>query len=254
MNKIKQLLVLIGLAAVTASAQLTISTTTLSAAVSGLPGNPGACTGNALISLASSSGISGPQPGQPAPYVLYVDRELMRVQSVSGNNVLVTRGYDGTNCAPHISGRTVMFGRAFQFSKNTPPIGGGCTLPMASTPIVNVFNGDVVVCGLIGGSTTVSAYTSLNANGPMITGADIASATTLATTPYAAIHHVTGTTAIATIPVPLSCVSGCRLILIPDALFTFTTAGNISVASTAVVGKAYEMIYDPKTAKWQPSY
>jgi hypothetical protein len=42
--------------------------------------------------------------------------------------------------------------------------------------------------------------------------------------------------------------------LIPTGIFTTTTAGNIALASTAVVNKALYMIYDPTTAKWYPSY
>jgi len=86
-------------------------------------------------------------------------------------------------------------------------------------------------------------------------GAAIASATTIA--PLAKITHITGTTAIATITAPTGCTTSgwsCQLTLIPDGLWTTTTAGNIAIASTAVVSKAEIMTYDPATAKWYPSY
>ena len=39
-----------------------------------------------------------------------------------------------------------------------------------------------------------------------------------------------------------------------NGIFTITTAGNIALASTAVVGKALIMTYDNTTSKWYPSY
>jgi len=81
----------------------------------------------------------------------------------------------------------------------------------------------------------------------------IASATTIA--PTTAIVFISGTTAIATItpPAPISSGGG-SITLIPTGIFTTTTAGNIALASTAVVSKALVMTYDVTTAKWYPSY
>ena len=82
-------------------------------------------------------------------------------------------------------------------------------------------------------------------------GANVASATTI--TPTGSIFHVTGTTAVATINLPFTGFTG-TIIIIPDGLFTTTTAGNIALASTAVVSKALHMTYDTGTSKWYPSY
>lgn len=81
----------------------------------------------------------------------------------------------------------------------------------------------------------------------------IASATTIA--PTTQIAFISGTTAIATItaPSPIS-LGGGQITLIPTGIFTTTTAGNIALASTAVVGKALIMTYDATTTKWYPSY
>ena len=81
----------------------------------------------------------------------------------------------------------------------------------------------------------------------------LASATTIA--PTTQIAFVSGTTAIATItaPSPIS-LGGGQITLIPTGIFTTTTAGNIALASTAVVGKALIMTYDATTTKWYPSY
>ena len=81
----------------------------------------------------------------------------------------------------------------------------------------------------------------------------IASATTIA--PTKAITFISGVTPIVTItaPSPIS-LGGGQITLIPTGIFTTTTAGNIALASTAVVSKALIMTYDVTTAKWYPSY
>ncbi len=81
----------------------------------------------------------------------------------------------------------------------------------------------------------------------------IASASSIS--PTKRIVFVSGTAAIATIvaPVPIAATGG-QITLIPAGVFTTTAAGNIALASTAVVGKALVMTYDNATAKWYPSY
>ena len=80
-------------------------------------------------------------------------------------------------------------------------------------------------------------------------GAVLTSAATIA--PTEAIHHVSGTGVITTISLPYTNFVG-SIVLIPDAAFTTTTAGNIYLASTGVVNKAMTMTYDG--TKWSPSY
>lgn len=85
------------------------------------------------------------------------------------------------------------------------------------------------------------------------TAPTIASATTIA--PTALITFVSGTTSIATITVPQALLAtGGQLTLIPTGIFATTTAGNIALITTAVVGKALIMTYDAGIAKWYPSY
>lgn len=85
------------------------------------------------------------------------------------------------------------------------------------------------------------------------TAPTIASATTIA--PTTSVVFVSGTTAIATItaPSPIS-LTGGQITIIPTGIFTTTTAGNIALASTAVVSKALIMTYNQGTLKWYPSY
>lgn len=82
----------------------------------------------------------------------------------------------------------------------------------------------------------------------------LASAAALA--PVAPVTIVSGTAAIANITVPkrVKRAGGGRITLIPTGIFTWTAAGNIALAGTAVVGKALEFLYDKTTNKWYPSY
>lgn len=100
------------------------------------------------------------------------------------------------------------------------------------------YSGAQIVTGLI--ATSAAAPT-------------IASAATIA--PTTQIVFVSGTAAIDTItpPSPIS-LGGGQITLIPTGIFTTTTAGNIALASTAVVSRALLMTYDVTTTKWYPSY
>lgn len=79
-------------------------------------------------------------------------------------------------------------------------------------------------------------------------------ASTTSITPLTEVVEVTGTEAIETITVPLGVTDGKILFLIPDAAFTLTTTGNISIAATAVAGKVLILVWCPETGKWNPSY
>lgn len=80
----------------------------------------------------------------------------------------------------------------------------------------------------------------------------IASAATIA--PTTPIIFVSGTTAIVNITPPATLVGGGQLTIIPTGVFTTTTAGNIALASTAVVSRALIMTWDATANKWYPSY
>jgi len=113
------------------------------------------------------------------------------------------------------------------------------TSPTLTTPVIGVATGTSLV---------LSSFNAVSAAAPTV-----ASATTIA--PTTPIAFVSGTTAVVTItaPSPIS-AGGGSIILIPTGVFTWTTAGNIALAGTAVVSKALTMTYDATTTKWYPSY
>jgi len=113
------------------------------------------------------------------------------------------------------------------------------TSPTLVTPVLGAATGTSLV---------LSSFNAVSAAAPTV-----ASATTIA--PTTPIAFVSGTTAVVTItaPSPIS-AGGGSIILIPTGVFTWTTAGNIALAGTAVVSKALTMTYDVTTTKWYPSY
>jgi hypothetical protein len=113
------------------------------------------------------------------------------------------------------------------------------TTPTLVTPVIGAATGT---------SISLSGFSAVSAAAPTI-----ASATTIA--PTTPIAFVSGTTAVVTITAaaPIS-TGGGTITLIPTGAFTWTTAGNIAVAGTAVVSRALTMTYDVTTTKWYPSY
>lgn len=90
-------------------------------------------------------------------------------------------------------------------------------------------------------------------------GTVIPSASTIA--PVNAIFHVSGTTTINVMTAPATCTTatgqGCQLTVIPDGIFATATgggAGGFALATTAVVNKAINFVYDQATTLWYPSY
>lgn len=112
------------------------------------------------------------------------------------------------------------------------------TSPTLVTPVLGVASATSLVSGLI--ANTAVAGT-------------IASAATVA--PTAPVTIISGTAAIVTItaPAPISTTGG-TITFIPTGAFTWTTAGNIAVAGTAVVSRALTLTFDATTTKWYPSY
>ena len=110
-----------------------------------------------------------------------------------------------------------------------------------------------LVSPTINGTVAFTSYTVSGVIGTAAAAPTIASATTIA--PTQQIVFVSGTAAIATITPPAPIASGGgQITLIPTGAFTTTTAGNIAIVTTAVVGKALVMTYDTTAAKWYPSY
>lgn len=133
---------------------------------------------------------------------------------------------------------------------STKTINIGTNGVSGSTTNINI--GSAVAGSL--GTTRNNNNVTFNALQAITTSAPtIASAATIA--PTTQILFVSGVTAIDTItaPSPIS-LGGGQITIIPTGLFTTTVAGNIALASVAVVNKALTLTYNAATLKWYPSY
>ncbi len=134
---------------VTAQAQVTLTSTTTSAAIGAGPaGTPVSFT------VASASGITAPVfsvPNQPTgnQTVLYIDKEEIFVTGLSGTYVTGIRGYDSTNASAHVSGATVYVASPYQIGHNDKA--GACTAATEPfLPYINAQNGNIFSCGTSG--------------------------------------------------------------------------------------------------------
>jgi len=162
----------------------------------------------------------------------------------SGSTVTTQAGF---HVATNMTGATNNYG----LYSNLALASGTFNLYIAGTAsnyIAGSLGIGTAVVGSTASSLVVKGITAVSASAPTI-----ASATTIA--PTTSIVFISGTTPIATItaPSPIS-LGGGQITLIPTGIFTTTTAGNIALASTAVVSKALIMTYDATTTKWYPSY
>lgn len=103
-----------------AAAQTVLTNTTLSTAV-------GTTNGKVLI-LASATGVTAPSTsdGTKLTY-LWIDKEAMEVQAVSGTNITVARGVNGTTASTHASSAFVFVVPAFKATLFGVIPTGSCT-------------------------------------------------------------------------------------------------------------------------------
>jgi hypothetical protein len=271
-RKVVSLLILLAGLTGLAVGQAALTQTTLSAAVSGPSFYSGTSQSLSLtVTLAACTGLAGPiLPGTPSS-IIYVGREAMGVFSLNTTTCVlnVNRGYLGTQAAPHPSGDMVLYGPNYAVTIaqggnpvpnglfQTDPPAGSCTAANTpTTPWVNVLTGAQWLCSSVTSTWVPGFYNPLYpmAAAPTTAVASVAGATL----PSGPLFHVTGTNAITSWTVPVGCngtaVGGCSFTIIPDAVCTWTAAGNIALAGSCVVNKALTFTWDAKNSKWIPSY
>lgn len=151
MKKLLASIALAGVLAISAFGQATILTpTTLSAAITKVK--------QKTIVVASATGITAPSTPGVVATDLYIDKELMTVEAVSGTTITVSRGMGSTTSTEHASGALVWFATPSNFfvgSANNAGVGGGypvqaggsCTRAnLLVTPSINVETGVISDC------------------------------------------------------------------------------------------------------------
>ena len=104
-----------------------------------------------------------------------------------------------------------------------------------------------------GHTQTISVNTAVIPIFTLAPGTGSALASGLVITPTSRVHHVSGASTISTITAA-GMIDGEILTLIPDAAFATTTGGNVALATTGVVNRALQLVWDATAAKWYPSY
>ena len=220
--------------AIAADAQVyTLTQTTLSSAVSS-----GAVQ---TVLVTSATNIT-------AGTMLYVENEAMLALLVNGTAITVARGLQTTRAVGHPSLAMVLAGNPDWFS-DSDPTGMCVTASTKTAPHINVITGKEWLCSPI----TLSWVPGFQnyAQYPRVTAAVASAAGTI--TPSGPLFHVTGTAAITGFVIPVGFQYG-SFSIIPDGGFTTTTAGNIAIASTAVVNKLLTFTWDDTNSKFVPSY
>lgn len=226
-------------------AQTVLSSTTLAAAVTDSSGRQ--------ISLTSATGVTAPGSGSTQVRLL-IDRELMTVTGLNGTIAFVQRGADGTRAVPHINGVPVWIAPPQAVSSYIPS--GQCTrstlqyVPyiVGAGPGLGNEVGNIYDCL---GVTTSGQWVQTNGNGTSVLGSTVASiAGSIAIT--GTVFKVSGTNAVTGITAPAGLAAGFTIAINPTAVFTWTAAGNIALAGSAVVNKILYFTWDG--SKWVPSY
>lgn len=202
------------------------------------------------------------QPSRPAAAALSTERVFLQYNS-SNQLALAAAGgpADGVQrYAVTATGDEVTLERAGNMlvtAGGTLTAGEECMSDAAGKAITwagcSVKLGRVLIGATVGKPALIRFYDRSQQRVPT-RGANTASAAGPVVIPAADYFHVTGTAAITGWTNPAGIQDGARFSVIPDAIFTWTAAGNIALAGTAVVNKLLDFQWDATTAKWYPSY
>ena len=206
--------------------------------------------------VASATGLTAPVQGvQQQIYVLEPGTyrgELMNVVAVNGTQVTVVRLSEFRG--KHLSGAIVIIQNPDPTAEPVFITKDPSPSPMSvptQTFVINVTTGSQWIY-----STVTNSWVPGYVNG---TGAPLSPTAAVASpagqiTPTGPLFHVTGTNAITGIVLPLGFIGG-TITMIPDGVFSWTTANNIIVASgTIVVGIPITFTYDFNTGKFYPDF
>lgn len=136
-KRISQLFVLLVASMSLAFGQATLSSTTLSSAVAST---------DAVVNVASATGITAVGSLNAIQTLLFIDREEMNVTAVNGTVISVTRGFDSTPITAHASGATVWLGPPAYFYQQKDPSGSCTAGNLLVLPVIAVQTGEVWTC------------------------------------------------------------------------------------------------------------
>lgn len=241
----KKLIILLTLAlASTMFGQTALTSTTLAAAMNST---------DQTVAVASLTGIAVTNP-RTTVYIIDKNSQIGEYASVTAVNttaVTMTLSRTGPAKFAHISGAYVIISSPYSPANSfytTDPHGACPATQTQFTPWINIQTGAQWLCSTLGG-VWVNGWNSVGQKG--VTAAVASAAGVIL--PSGPLFHVTGTAAITGFTLPVG-FSGGDFCIVPDGVFTWTAAGNISLAGTAVVNKLLCFQWDSNAGKWEPSY
>ena len=179
--------------------------------------------------------------------------------SAGGNNILgwnnIFIGHQaGVQCANTAgTGNNLFIGYRSGYSEITGTgnifIGNQSGYSETGTNKLYIANSNTATPLIYGDFTPATSYVKINGYIAKTAGAVVVSAGTI--TPTGMVFHVSGANQITTINLPYVGFTG-NITIIPDGAFSTNVAGNIAVATNAVVSRAIIFTYDG--TKWYPSY
>lgn len=241
-----KLILAIALLAAAAFGQTALTQTTLSSAIT---------ANQNVVQVASLTGIACSVTQLQPLYILDPGTrqgELVncsKTSSTGGNFLTLQRGANFRTA--HVTGAIVVISNANNFAQSfslTDPYGANCGPCKLYTPLINTSNGNQWLWSTL----TLSWVPGFNnPNQPAVT-ADVASAAGVVV-PSGPLFALTGNSAITGFTLPVGFATG-GFCAFPTGTFTWTTATNIGLAGTAVVGRTVCFTWDWATSKWYPSY
>lgn len=223
MKTITKLLMILALPMLALAQLNTLTTTTLSAALT---------NSQTSFQVASGTGITGVSASGPGSF-LFVDRELMQVISVptagSGTTLVnVMRGVGGTRATAHLTGILTYIGNGDWFAG--APVGtvpsGSCTKSnLYVYPDIHVLDGSIYTCGTLG----VWGYAGPGGSNPLIP-----SSITQITATYTALpwdNIISATSGTFTLTLPSAAAN-------PGKQYFLTNPGSGAITITTATGCA----------------
>jgi hypothetical protein len=222
----------------------TIVSTTLSSAI---------VQNQACFNLASVTGVNAPSfaNGTAGSALFVMDPgnplgETMQVQRVSGTQVCVLRS---GRASAHVSGAVVLVATNPNWFYSSNPQGACTTASTYVTPWVNIQTGEQWLCSTV----TLSWVPGWN-NDLFASSTASLALTAGANTPTGPLFSTSTTNAVTGWNIPLGFNYSGGFCTVPTAAYTWTTAGNIAVAGTAVVNRLLCFTWNATASKWVPSY
>ena len=138
-----------------------LSSTTLNGSITARQGTLVVTSATGMAAMVNAGPAQGGigDPSTLASYVLYIDTEAIIIRGISGTTITVAqRGAQGTKSEAHNTGARIWFGPSTAFT--TFDQEGSCTYLLYSAnaylPRINMSNGKVFNCPLIGSGTTAT--------------------------------------------------------------------------------------------------